>query len=108
MICFHEFSSEGAEDANSYESSKIAHSEADLVGIPQAASALALDKVQFCSMTSVDFLNPHPTCMPAGTFLYVAFMEIIPRELGDHDQRPLKLAMLIVGFGSMSVLAIWA
>ena len=46
--------------------------------------------------------------MVAGTFLYVSFMEVIPRELGNIEHRVPKLGMLMLGFGSMSVLAIWA
>lgn len=44
----------------------------------------------------------------AGTFLYVAFMEVIPKELREPAHVPLKLAALLVGFCLMSVLAIWA
>lgn len=44
----------------------------------------------------------------AGTFLYVAFMEVIPRELANPSHRTLKLAMLMAGFGAMSLLAVWA
>lgn len=46
--------------------------------------------------------------MRAGTFLYVAFMEVLPRELSDGSHRLVKLAMLLLGFGLMSLLAIWA
>lgn len=44
----------------------------------------------------------------AGTFLYVAFMEVLPRELDSSNHRVLKMAMLLLGFGLMSLLAIWA
>ena len=47
--------------------------------------------------------SPH-----AGTFLYVAFMEVIPRELAVSQHRTAKLGMLMLGFGAMSLLAIWA
>ena len=43
-----------------------------------------------------------------GTFLYVALMEVIPRELTNMDHRAMKLFMLVLGFGAMSTLAIWA
>ena len=46
--------------------------------------------------------------MFTGTFLYVAFMEVIPRELAVPHHRTAKLAMLMLGFGAMSLLAIWA
>jgi hypothetical protein len=35
-------------------------------------------------------------------------MEVIPRELAAPAHRSAKLAMLILGFGAMSLLAIWA
>jgi len=38
----------------------------------------------------------------------VAFMEVLPRELSNADHRLVKLGMLILGFGLMSLLAIWA
>jgi hypothetical protein len=44
----------------------------------------------------------------AGTFLYVAFMEVIPRELRDPHHVPQKLAALVLGFSLMSILAVWA
>ncbi len=44
----------------------------------------------------------------AGTFLYVAFMEVIPRELAVPQHRTAKLGMLMLGFAAMSLLAIWA
>jgi hypothetical protein len=49
-----------------------------------------------------------PFFPPAGTFLYVAFMEVIPKELREPSRMPLKLAALLAGFALMSVLAIWA
>lgn len=48
------------------------------------------------------------SALASGTFLYVAFMEVIPKELRDQEAIPLKLAALLVGFAAMSVLAIWA
>ncbi|KAK9838166.1 hypothetical protein WJX81_006014 [Elliptochloris bilobata] len=48
------------------------------------------------------------SALASGTFLYVAFMEVIPRELGNPSHRTLKLAMLMAGFGAMSLLAVWA
>lgn len=53
-------------------------------------------------------LTRPPPAPAAGTFLYVAFMEVIPKELRDQEAIPLKLAALLVGFAAMSVLAIWA
>lgn len=51
----------------------------------------------------------HTLMLPcAGTFIYVAFMEVLPRELSNPDHRLAKLGMLTLGFGLMSLLAIWA
>ena len=44
----------------------------------------------------------------AGTFLYVAFMEVIPKEMATPEYGLSKLGVLILGFGAMSLLAIWA
>mmetsp|Transcript_8358 Transcript_8358/g.25051 ORF Transcript_8358/g.25051 Transcript_8358/m.25051 type:complete len:421 (+) Transcript_8358:407-1669(+) len=48
------------------------------------------------------------SALASGTFLYVAFMEVLPRELNDGSHRLLKLGMLLLGFALMSLLAIWA
>ncbi len=55
------------------------------------------------------------SALASGTFLYVAVMEVIPRELtGPHTHhaplwlRGAKVGMLMLGFGLMSLLAIWA
>jgi solute carrier family 39 (zinc transporter), member 1/2/3 len=48
------------------------------------------------------------SALASGTFLYVAFMEVIPRELHNPDRIIEKLAALLLGFGLMSLLAIWA
>lgn len=48
------------------------------------------------------------SAVASGTFLYVAFMEIIPRELEDPDHRAAKLGMMVAGFAAMSTLAVWA
>jgi solute carrier family 39 (zinc transporter), member 1/2/3 len=44
----------------------------------------------------------------AGTFLYVAFMEVIPKEMASPRHKNLKLLMLVLGFAIMSLLAVWA
>jgi hypothetical protein len=46
--------------------------------------------------------------LASGTFLYVAIMEVIPKELEENSMRLAKMAAIFVGFGAMSVLAIWA
>lgn len=48
------------------------------------------------------------TALASGTFLYVAMMEVIPKELADPNHRVLKMVALLVGFGVMSLLAVWA
>ena len=49
------------------------------------------------------------SALASGTFLFVAFMEVIPRELELEDYNVfLKLAALLAGFAAMSLLAIWA
>ena len=60
--------------------------------------------VAACAATILSYLIA--AC--AGTFIYVAFMEVLPRELSCADHRLTKLGMLILGFGLMSLLAIWA
>uniref|UniRef100_A0A7S3QRR3 ZIP family transporter n=2 Tax=Dunaliella tertiolecta TaxID=3047 RepID=A0A7S3QRR3_DUNTE len=48
------------------------------------------------------------SALASGTFLYVAMMEVIPRELDDPHMRMPKMLTICVGFGLMSLLAIWA
>lgn len=48
------------------------------------------------------------TALASGTFLYVAMMEVIPNELQSKGHKLKKLAALIIGFGLMSMIAIWA
>ncbi len=49
------------------------------------------------------------SALASGTFLFVAFMEVIPRELELDDYNVfLKLTALLAGFAAMSLLAIWA
>ena len=48
------------------------------------------------------------SALASGTFLYVAVMEVIPKELADPTHRLMKMSMLLLGFGLMSMLAIWA
>lgn len=45
--------------------------------------------------------------LASGTFLYVAFMEVLPRELANSSHRVSKMGMMLLGFGLMSMLAIW-
>ncbi|KDD71688.1 hypothetical protein H632_c4561p0 [Helicosporidium sp. ATCC 50920] len=48
------------------------------------------------------------SALASGTFLYVAFMEVIPKELRDRGFPGAKLACLFGGFAIMSILAVWA
>ncbi|GFR52118.1 hypothetical protein Agub_g14631 [Astrephomene gubernaculifera] len=48
------------------------------------------------------------SALASGTFLYVAFMEVIPKELSDGRHRAAKMAALLLGYSLMSMLAIWA
>jgi zinc transporter 1/2/3 len=48
------------------------------------------------------------SALASGTFLYVAMMEVIPKELESSDHRGLKMVALLAGFGAMSLLAVWA
>jgi zinc transporter 1/2/3 len=49
------------------------------------------------------------SALASGTFLYVALNEVIPKELEHPDgHRLLKVAALLLGFGLMSLLAVWA
>lgn len=48
------------------------------------------------------------SALASGTFLYVAFMEVIPKELRETSHMAAKMAMLVLGYGLMSLLAVWA
>lgn len=48
------------------------------------------------------------SALASGTFLYVAMMEIIPIELENSEHILSKLAVMFLGFGAMSCLALWA
>ncbi|PRW20415.1 serine threonine phosphatase 2A regulatory subunit B beta-like isoform B [Chlorella sorokiniana] len=45
------------------------------------------------------------SALASGTFLYVAYMEVIPKELRDPSHMVLKLTALLTGFCLMSLLA---
>lgn len=48
------------------------------------------------------------SALASGTFLYVAFMEVIPRETSESSLMLVKLLVLLLGYSLMSLLAIWA
>lgn len=43
----------------------------------------------------------------AGTFLFVALEEIIPKELAHPKDKPVKLALAVVGFMAMASIKIF-
>ena len=53
-----------------------------------------------CSLRHFDIVT--------GTFIYVAIVEILPKELADPEYKGLKVLMVFVGFGLMALLAVWA
>lgn len=44
----------------------------------------------------------------AGTFLYVTFLEILPRELGSPEDPLAKWGCVAAGFAFMAFIALWA
>lgn len=48
------------------------------------------------------------SALAAGTFVYVALMEVVPKELEDGRHRLAKMVSMLTGFGLMSLLAVWA
>jgi zinc transporter 1/2/3 len=45
--------------------------------------------------------------LASGTFIYVAVMEVIMKELAVKTDIHIKLLMILLGFGLMSMLALW-
>lgn len=45
--------------------------------------------------------------LAAGTFLYVAVVDIIDVEFSHHHSQWLKFALVALGLGLMAVVAIW-
>ena len=59
--------------------------------------------------SSISAIAAGASAVESGTSLFVASMEVIPRELELEDYNVfLKLAALLAGFAAMSLLAIWA
>ena len=52
--------------------------------------------------------SPSHLFVAIGTFIYVAIVEILPKELADPECKGLKVLMVFVGFGLMALLAVWA
>ena len=61
------------------------------------------------SAVSGGLLSAIATALASGTFMYVAMMEVIPRELSKpHDRHGwLKVLLLLAGFAIMAFVAIW-
>lgn len=92
-----------------------------LVQSPLRAYVVVLCCVLFASMTLVggfsglfimDAVSVHSSafmvsgCMQAvacGTFLYITLFEILPHELNQRGNRPLKMLALFLGFGVICV-----
>ena len=47
-------------------------------------------------------------CLAAGTFLYIAIIEIIGKEFAVETGRKLKFVALSTGLGVMALIALWA
>jgi len=45
--------------------------------------------------------------LAAGSFIYIGILEVISKELDDEGDKMCKLILLIIGWGLMSMLAIW-
>ena len=45
--------------------------------------------------------------LAAGTFLYIATLEIISELFESNDQKQTKLALIVTGFALMATIAIW-
>lgn len=45
--------------------------------------------------------------LAAGTFLYVALLDILEKEFADRLHRPLKFALVFSGLAFMAVVAVW-
>jgi len=45
--------------------------------------------------------------LAAGSFIYIGIMEVISKELEEEGDKIYKLALIVLGWGFMSMLAIW-
>jgi zinc transporter 1/2/3 len=45
--------------------------------------------------------------LAAGTFLYIATLEIIAELFESNQNKPSKLVMILMGFSLMATIAIW-
>lgn len=81
-----------------------------VIGLFSAATPLGIALGFAFSEVSSGAGGAAMSALAAGTFLYVALAEVIPRELSvpNDDLRSYKLLALVTGFALMSLLAIWA
>ncbi len=52
-------------------------------------------------------LQPVFDALAAGTFLYVAVVDIIEVEFSHHQNQWLKFGLVALGLGVMAIVAIW-
>ena len=61
----------------------------------------------FLSHQSGELLEAVFDALAAGTFLYIASLDIIGEEFADPTRRWSKIALLCLGLGTMALLALW-
>lgn len=80
-----------------------------VVGLFAAATPLGIAIGYASSVLGHGPVSAAMSALASGTFLYVALNEVIPKELEHPDgHRLAKVAALLLGFGLMSLLAVWA
>lgn len=79
-----------------------------VIGLFSVATPVGIFVGYGMSTGSKSLVGAALSALASGTFLYVAFMEVIPKELADGRHRMLKMAAFLLGYGLMSLLAIWA
>eukprot|EP00210_Caulerpa_lentillifera_P000230 g224.t1 len=79
-----------------------------MMGTFSAASPIAVMIGYGISEYSDTMTTACLSALAAGTFLYVALMEVIPNELSVKGNKEVKLLALVIGYGLMSLIAHWA
>ena len=79
-----------------------------VIGLFSCATPLGIATGYAFSEMGPPAVSAAMSALASGTFLYVAMMEVIPKELEDPSHRGLKMVALLLGFGAMSLLAVWA
>lgn len=62
---------------------------------------------QAAGSSSIPILEPIFNALAAGTFLYIASLDILGREFSARLQSAAKFAAVLIGFGLMALVAIW-